>query len=74
MSSYRMLRRPVLVRVEVSEEHIASIISVTRIVELGTKLAVTSNKSTLRRNIFITFQKVAFFIATAVKTPKLTLH
>jgi hypothetical protein len=40
-----------LVRTDVTEEHIASVISVTRIGELGTPLAVTSNGSTLRRNI-----------------------
>jgi hypothetical protein len=32
------------------EEHIASIIRVTRICALGTKLAVTSNRRTMRRN------------------------
>jgi hypothetical protein len=36
-----------LVRTEVSEEHRASIIRVTRIGELGTTLAVTSNRRTL---------------------------
>jgi hypothetical protein len=41
-----MLRRVVLVRTDVSEEHSASIIMVTRIGELGT-LAVTSNRRTL---------------------------
>jgi hypothetical protein len=45
-----MLRRVALVRTDVSEEHIASIISATRIGELGTMLAVTSNRRTLRRN------------------------
>jgi hypothetical protein len=44
-----MLRRVVLVRTHVSEEGIASIIRVTRIGELGT-LAVTTNRSMLRRN------------------------
>jgi hypothetical protein len=38
-----MLRRMILVRTDVSEELIASIITVTRIGELGTTLAVTSN-------------------------------
>jgi hypothetical protein len=38
------------VRTDVSEELSASIIRVTRIGELGTTLAVTSNRSTLRRN------------------------
>jgi hypothetical protein len=40
----------VLVRTDVSEERSASIIRVTRISELGTTLAVTSNRRTLRRN------------------------
>jgi hypothetical protein len=38
-----MLRRLALVRTEVSEELSASFIRVTRIDELGTTLAVTSN-------------------------------
>jgi hypothetical protein len=37
-----------LLRTCVSEERIASIIKVTRIGNLGTTLAVTSNRSTLR--------------------------
>jgi hypothetical protein len=43
-----MLRRVALVRTDVSEELRASFIRVTRIGELGTTLAVTSNYSTLR--------------------------
>jgi hypothetical protein len=39
-----MLRGVALVRIDVSEEPNASIIRVTRIGELGTKLAVTSNR------------------------------
>jgi hypothetical protein len=42
-----MLRRVALVRTDVSEELSASIIRVTRIGELGTALAVTSNRRTL---------------------------
>jgi hypothetical protein len=42
-----MLSRVALVRTDVLEEHVASIIRVTGIGELGT-LAVTSNRSTLR--------------------------
>jgi hypothetical protein len=42
-----MLRRVDLLRTEVSEELSASFIRVTRIGELGTTLAVTSNRSTL---------------------------
>jgi hypothetical protein len=44
-----VLRRVALVRTDVSEEHIAPIIRVTIIGEIGTMLAVTSNRSTLRR-------------------------
>jgi hypothetical protein len=50
MSSSWMLSRVDLVRTDDSEERITSIISVIRIGELGTTLAVTSNRSTLRRN------------------------
>jgi hypothetical protein len=50
MASSGMLRRVVLVRTDVSEERSASvIIRVTRIGELRTTLAVTSNRCTLRR-------------------------
>jgi hypothetical protein len=45
-----MLRRVALVRTEVWEELGASFIRVTRIAKLGTTLAVTSNRCTLRRN------------------------
>jgi hypothetical protein len=50
MVSSGMLRRVALVRTEVSEELGASFIRVTRIGELGTTLAVTSNRRKLRRN------------------------
>jgi hypothetical protein len=50
MPSSGMLRRVTLVRTDVSEEPSASFIRVTRIGELGTTLAVTSNRHTLRRN------------------------
>jgi hypothetical protein len=42
-----------LVRTDISEELSSSIIIVTRIVELGTKLAVTSNRHILQRNILV---------------------
>jgi hypothetical protein len=44
-----MLRRVALVRTDVSEERSASFMRVTRIGELGTTLAVTSNRWTLQR-------------------------
>jgi hypothetical protein len=52
MPSSDMLHRMALVRTDVSEEHFASMIVVTRIGELGTTLAVTSNRRTLRRNTY----------------------
>jgi hypothetical protein len=45
-----MLRRVALVRTDVSEEPGASFIRVTKISELGTTQAATSNRRTLRRN------------------------
>jgi hypothetical protein len=50
MASFGMLRRVALVGTDVSEELTASIIRMTRIGELGTTLAVTSNRRTLRIN------------------------
>jgi hypothetical protein len=46
-----MLRRVAVVRINFSGELSASFIRATRIGELGTTLAVTSNRRTLRRNI-----------------------
>jgi hypothetical protein len=51
MASSGMLRRVAIERTDASEERSASLIRVTRIGELGTTLAVTSNRHTLRRNI-----------------------
>jgi hypothetical protein len=50
MVSSRMLRRVALVRTNVSEELSASFFRVTRIGAVGTMLAVTSNRRTLRGN------------------------
>jgi hypothetical protein len=84
-----MLRRVVLLRIDVSEGPSASFISVIRIGELGTTLAVTSNRRTLRRNTWyqippeprflqephgLSSQQTPFFIVTAVKTSNLITY
>jgi hypothetical protein len=51
MASSGMLRRVALVRIDVSEDLSASFIRVTRIDELGTTLAVTSNRRHSTSNI-----------------------
>jgi hypothetical protein len=48
-----MLRHVALVRTDVSEELSASFIGVTRIGEIGTTLAVTSNRHTQRASVAI---------------------
>jgi hypothetical protein len=53
MPSSGILRQLALAKTEVSEELSASIIRVTRIGELRTTLAVTSNRRALRRNFFV---------------------
>jgi hypothetical protein len=51
MVSSVLLRRVALVRTDVSEEPGASFTRVTKIGEIGTTQAATSNRRTLRRNI-----------------------
>jgi hypothetical protein len=51
MPSSGVLHHVALVRIDVSEDRIASIIGVKRISELGTTLAVTSNRSTRKINV-----------------------
>jgi hypothetical protein len=72
MVSSGMLHRVALVRIDVSEELSASFIRVTILGELGTTLAVTSNRRTLQRNTphGVTSQKTAFFNLTVA----LSLH
>jgi hypothetical protein len=64
MSSSGMLRRVALVRTDVSEELNSSFIRVTRIGELGTTLAVTSNRRTLLRNTKCIYARLRRFIVT----------
>jgi hypothetical protein len=53
MASSEVLRRVALVRTDVLEELSAFIIRVTRICELGTTLAITSNRCTLGKNVSV---------------------
>jgi hypothetical protein len=53
MASSGMLHHVALVRTDALEVFSASFIRVTRIGELGTTLAVTNNRRTLRRNTFL---------------------
>jgi hypothetical protein len=53
MVSSGLLRRVALVRTDVLEELGASFIKVTKIGELGTTQAATSNQRTLRRNTWL---------------------
>jgi hypothetical protein len=76
-----MLRRVAVVRTDASDEHIASVIRVTRIGELGTTLAATEALYEeipwrfLQEPHGPTSQKTEFFVVTAVKTSNLTrLH
>jgi hypothetical protein len=64
-----MLRRVALVRTDVSEELSSSFIRVTRIGELGTTLAVTSNRRTLRRNTTAFLRSVRRLLVTANIVP-----
>jgi hypothetical protein len=75
-----MLRRVALVRTDVSEKLCASFIRVTRIGELGTTLAVTSNRRTLRRNTWyvrnthiVFLRSVRQFLVTAHVVPSLPI-
>jgi hypothetical protein len=54
-----ILRHVALVRTDVSEKLSASFIRVTRIGELGTIIAVTSNRRMLRRSISSRLASVA---------------
>jgi hypothetical protein len=59
-----MSRRVALVIIGVSEELSASFIRVTRIGELETTIAVTSNRRTLRRNVSRTEPLLFFQVAS----------
>jgi hypothetical protein len=63
-----MLHRVVLVRIDISVEHIASIIRAERISKLGTTLAVTSNQSMLQRSTKLILSTVMMDAICSSKT------
>jgi hypothetical protein len=64
MASSGMLRRVALVRTDVSEDLSPSFIRTTRIGDLGTTVAVSSNRRTLRRNT-----KLVFIVSVVPSSP-----
>jgi hypothetical protein len=62
MVSSGMLRHVAVVRIDVSEEPSVSFIRVTRIGELGTTQAATSNRHMLQRNTKCLLQLVLFLV------------
>jgi hypothetical protein len=70
MPSSEMLRRVALVITDDSDEHIPSIVKLTRIGVLGITLTVCSapKRRFLQDPHGVTSQKTAFFIVTATKT------
>jgi hypothetical protein len=68
-----MLRRVALVRTDVSEEPSASI-RVTRIGELGTTLAATSNRRTLRRKTLVFLLLLGTLMKEALGSSKTSVH
>jgi hypothetical protein len=74
-----MSRRVALVRTDVSEEGIASIIRLTRIGELGETLDVTINQRSLRRkllvmaNVIPSLQILAIMMMEAIRSSETSL-
>jgi hypothetical protein len=68
MASSGMLHSVVLVRTDVSEEFSASFIRVTGIGELGTTLSITSNRRTLRRNVYLSSVRRLLVTANIVQS------
>jgi hypothetical protein len=73
MVSSGTLRRVVLVRTDVSEELSASFIRVAKIGELGTILAVTSNRSTLMKEELSSSETSVLTRATRRNIPEDTI-
>jgi hypothetical protein len=76
MASSRMLCHVAPLKTDVSEELCATFIRVTRIGELGTTLAVTTNRRTLRRNTkrLVTLMKQALSSSDSSVPTRATLR
>jgi hypothetical protein len=72
MASSGMLHCVALIRTDFSEELSASFIRVTRIGELGTTLAVNSNRHTLRLAV-ITYKYICEILQLYIQTNVYTL-
>jgi hypothetical protein len=70
MASSGMLRLVDLVRTDISEELSVSFIRVTRIVEIGTTLAVTSNRRTLIKEALSSSETSVLTRATRLSIPE----
>jgi hypothetical protein len=68
-----MLRRVALVRTDVSKELTASFIRVTRIGELGTTLAVTSNRCTRAANVVPSSPIVVTLMTEALSSSEMSV-
>jgi hypothetical protein len=69
MVSSGLLRRVALVRTDVSEEPCASFIRVTKIGELGTTQAATSNRRTLRRKFLRSMRRLLVAASAVPNSP-----
>jgi hypothetical protein len=77
MLSSGILRRVVLVRTDVSEGRSSSIIRATIIDVLGTRLTVTSNRCTLRRNTkwaYVAFLRSVRWLLVTSNVPSWPIH
>jgi hypothetical protein len=77
MPSSGMLHCVALVRTDIWEECIVSIIRMTKIGEIGTSLAVTSNRNTLRKlvtaNVFLSSPILVNLLMEAISSSEISV-
>jgi hypothetical protein len=74
MRSSKKLRRVALVRTNVSEERIATISRMTVLGEIGTTLAVISNRRKLHVNVVPTSQNLVILMMEAIRSSETSVH